>query len=74
MKKIVYIVIIVICMCQNGLAQQTNRNARFERVRDSIFIVENGRRYKADKNIVTVKLKPGINKIGKELKQPPGSA
>ena len=39
------------------------------RVNDSIFIVENGKRYLADRNVVTVKLRPEVNKIRKDLQE-----
>jgi subtilisin family serine protease len=54
---------------QYGWTQQTNKFGQLERVGDSIFIVENGRRYVVDRNVVTVKLKPGVDKIGKNLKE-----
>jgi subtilisin family serine protease len=71
MKKFVCLVIVALCLCQFGLAQETNRNGRLQRVNDSIFIVENGTRYMADRNVVTVKLKQGVNKskIEKDVKE-----
>ena len=69
MKKSVCLVIFTFCLCQLGLTQQSNRNGRLERVNDSIFIVENGRRYIADRNVVTVKLKPGVDKLRKDVKE-----
>lgn len=67
MKKIVYFIFYIFCFCQLGLAQK-NSFGRLERVSDSIFIAENGRRYIVDRSVITVKLNPGVNEIGKELK------
>jgi hypothetical protein len=67
MKKSVILTIFVLCLCQFGLAQRMERFGRLERTNDSIFIVENGRRLVADLNVVTVKLKPGVNRIDKNL-------
>ena len=67
MKKFIYFVVLTLCMCQFGLAQQKSRFGQLQRVEDSIFIVEEGKRYIADQNVVTVKLKPEINKIRESL-------
>ena len=69
MKRYVSLLIFILCLCQLGLTQQLNRNGRLERVKDSIFIVENGRRYTANLKVVTVKLKPGVDKIRKDMKE-----
>jgi hypothetical protein len=62
------LIILIVCFCQTGLAQKNKRIGLLERTNDSIFIVENGKRYIANKNVVTVKLKSEINKLGKDLK------
>ena len=68
-KKFVYLVIFALCLCQFAMAQLINRNDRLVRINDSIFIVENGKRYLADRNVVTVKLKPEVSRIRKDLKE-----
>jgi len=67
MKKLFCLVLFVLYLYQYGLTQQTNRNERLERDGTSIFIVENGKRYLVDRNVITVKLKPEVHKIRKEV-------
>jgi thermitase len=40
-----------------------------ERIGDSLFIVENGKHYAVDPDVITVKLKPGIGRIGEDIKE-----
>ena len=68
MKKYVFFVIFIFCLCQSIWSQQRGFE-RLERVKDSIFIVENGQRYVANKNVVTVKLKSGVNEIRKDVRK-----
>jgi subtilisin family serine protease len=68
MKKTISLVILIVCLCSTGLAQQNMRIGLLERKNDSIFIVENGKRHIANKNVVTVKLKSKINKFRNDLK------
>jgi len=53
MKKFVYFLIFIFCLSQSGWSQQ-RKFERLERVKDSIFIIKNGQRYVANKNVVTV--------------------
>ncbi len=51
MKKFINLVIFILCLGQLSFAQQ---NRKFERVKDSIFIIDKGKRFVVDKNVVTV--------------------
>ena len=68
MKKIVCLVILTLCLCQFGLAQPRIQDVQLERVKDTIFVVKNGKRYVANKDVVTVKLRSGVNKMRDDFK------
>lgn len=68
MKKILCLLSISLFLCQIGLSQDKKRFGRMERVKDSLFVVENGKRHIVDKTTIIVKPKSGIDKIGNELK------
>ncbi|MDR0438107.1 MAG: S8 family peptidase [Bacteroidales bacterium] len=56
-----YTIVFMLCLYQFGLAQQKQRIGQFERVNDSIFIVQEGWRYVANPDVITVKLMPGVS-------------
>ena len=68
MKKIVCLVILTLCLCQFGLAQPRIQDVQLERMKDTIFVVKNGKRYVANKDVVTVKLRSGVNKMRDDFK------
>lgn len=61
MKRNLLLTIFIFCLCQIGLAQSLKKIGTLERKNDSIFVVENGKYYIVNKNVVTVKLKSGID-------------
>lgn len=65
MKRVLLFIIFIFCLYQFGFAQSLKRIGTLERKNDSIFVVENGRYYVANKNIVTVKLKTGTSGLDK---------
>ena len=68
MKKLMCLAIAFFCLCQSGFRQEKYRYGRLERTSDSIFIVDGGRRYLLERSTITVKLKPGVEKIGGDVK------
>ncbi len=54
MKKVIILSVFPLGLCNFGLTQQ---NKKLERVNDSLFILDEGKRYAVNHNIVTVKLK-----------------
>lgn len=69
MRRSFLLTISIICVYQIGLTQSLKRIGLLERKNDSIFVVENGKHYIANKNTVTVKLKSGVYLLEKEVKK-----
>lgn len=69
MKKILTVIILIFCLYQLVLAQSLKRIGTLERKNDSIFVVENGKFYIANKKIVTVKLKSGTYGLDKVVQK-----
>jgi len=54
------------CSKKGDIFQDCDIDKRLTREKGAYFLVENGKRYPVDKNVITVKLKPG-EEIGKEI-------
>ena len=72
LKILIQIVIVLIlaasfssCIKEEG-EYYCDYDKKLVRENNSIFIVENGRRYLVNQNVITVKLKPEIEEIGEE--------
>lgn len=62
MKKYLFLICIILCICQSSLAQHKERFGKLRKIGDTVFIEVNKKLYVANQNVVTVKLKSGISK------------
>ena len=53
-----YIVLAFVLTSLSGMAQSKGFTQKVERVRDTLYLIQNGERFKVDTEVITVKLKP----------------
>ncbi|MDR2911008.1 MAG: S8 family serine peptidase [Bacteroidales bacterium] len=70
MKRYLLLIVLVLCFyqCSKELEPMYNADSGTIGAKD-LFVEGNENRYDIDPEVITVKLKPGVNKIGEDLKE-----